>query len=455
MQQDIKLPKEIPSEEEKLATLPIGSLLITYCIPAIIAMIIAGMQGMVDGLYVGNVLGPQAMASVNLAIPFVQTIIGGSMIVSIGAQSHIGIKLGMGKEKEAQDTFRTLLICATIIGGVITIGGGLFHKQIAIMVGANEELLPMVSQYIKYFSLFAIPTIYLFYFGFLNRTIGKPQLYFKATVMGLLFNVCINYVLIVKLGLGIRGAALATGLSYLLSMCVVVGPILSNKFTLGIQKGTYNKETITPVLYNGASEGVNSISIALTAYLFNMALMKEAGAEGVAAFTAINYVGMLGIMMLFGISDGVGPIISYNFGHGSKKRVAYVLKLAHLLTFILGGGIFALLYFAGGNISGIFLGGNKEIMELAQNGAKLYALGFIICGYNIVNSGYFTYIGEGVKSIIIAASRGLIFMIIGMIILPLFMGINGVWLCVPFAEIITAVIGVYLLKGRKIHEDKQ
>lgn len=140
------------TEEQKLASEPIGKLLITYCIPAIVSMIIAGMQGMVDGLYVGNVLGPDAMASVNLAIPFVQVIIGVSMIVSIGAQSHIGIKLGMGKEQEAQDTFKTLLVCALSLAVFITFSGIFFHEQIARLVGANDLLLPMVSQYIKIMS---------------------------------------------------------------------------------------------------------------------------------------------------------------------------------------------------------------------------------------------------------------------------------------------------------------
>lgn len=437
------------TEEQKLASEPIGKLLITYCIPAIVSMIIAGMQGMVDGLYVGNVLGPDAMASVNLAIPFVQVIIGVSMIVSIGAQSHIGIKLGMGKEQEAQDTFKTLLVCALSLAVFITFSGIFFHEQIARLVGANDLLLPMVSQYIKIMSIFSVTTICLFYFGFLNRAIGKPDLYFKATIIGLFFNIIINYVLIVKLGLGISGAAFATGLSYFVSMLVVVAPIFSGKYTLGIKKGKFNHHTIAPVLCNGASEGVNSIAIALTAYLFNMALMKEAQAAGVAAFTAINYIGMLGIMMLFGISDGIGPIVSYNYGFGDKERVKQVLKLAHIATFILGGGVFSLLFFFGSTITGLFLAGNQEIIKLATNGARLYAFAFIFSGFNIVNSGYFTYIGKGLESVLIAASRGLVFMVLGITILPLFMGINGVWLCVPMAECITALLGLKLLSNAK------
>lgn len=436
-------------QEKLLGTSSLRSLLIQYCTPAIIAMLVTGLQGMIDGMYVGNVIGPNGMASVNLSIPFVQVIIGLTMIVSIGGQSHIGIKFGMKKIKEGQDTFRTFLLLLLGLSFCISTVGYFGNETIARLVGADDILMGYTSQYIKIMGLFAIPMSMLFYFGFLNRLIGKPELYFKASVIGLMGNILLNYVFIIKMDLGITGAALATGCAYMIGMLIVVWPILSNKYSLGIGKGEFNIHTIKPVLFNGASEGVNSVSIATTAYLFNMALMKAQGAEGVAAFTAINYIGMVGVMVLFGISDGIGPIVSYNYGHGKKDRVDKVLKVAHIATIVMGSIVFVALFFFGKTIISIFLGDEKELIEMAANGGRIYAFAFFFTGYNIVNSGYFTYIGKGIESVIVAGLRGLIFVVIGILVLPTFLGINGVWLCVPIAEFLTAIVGVYLLRRQQ------
>lgn len=443
--------KNIEMDETLLGTKSIRSLMIQYCIPAIVAMLVTGLQAMIDGLYVGNVLGPQAMASVNLAIPFVQVIIGLTMIISIGGQSHIGIKFGMGKIKEGQDTFRTFLVI--IIAGTILIStiGALFSQQIAGLLGADDVLRTSTAKYIQITALFASPMALLFYFGFLNRLIGKPELYFKGSLVGLLGNITLNYLFIVKLDLGISGAALATAGAYSMGLLVVVGPILSNKYNLAIRKGSFNISCIQPVLYNGASEGVNSISIATIAYLFNMALMKEAGPNGVAAFTAVNYIGMLGTMVLFGISDGIGPIVSYNYGHDRHDRVKKILSIAHVITFIIGTGLFILLFFFGATITSMFLKGDIELIAMASSGGKLYSLAFFLMGYNIVNSGFFTFIGKGLESVLVAASRGIVFVSIGITVLPMILGINGVWLCVAFAELMAAIIGFVLLKRLKLN----
>lgn len=446
-----ELNGSMDGDEVLLGTKSIRSLLIQYCVPAIIAMLVTGLQAMIDGLYVGNVLGPDAMASVNLAIPFVQVIIGLTMIVSIGGQSHIGIKLGMGKVQEGQDTFRTFLIIILAGTLLISVVGFIFNYQIAGLMGADQVLRDSTAKYIQITALFACPMSLLFYFGFLNRLIGKPELYFKGSIVGLFGNIILNYIFIVKLNLGIGGAAMATAGAYTMGLLVVVGPILSNKYTLGVAKGEFNISCIKPVLFNGASEGVNSISIATTAYLFNMALMKEAGPSGVAAFTAVNYIGMLGTMVLFGISDGIGPIASYNYGHDRHDRVKRVLSIAHLITFVIGTALFVLLFFFGANITSMFLKGDQELVEMAASGGKLYSLAFFLMGYNIVNSGFFTFIGKGMESVLVAASRGIVFVGIGILVLPIYFGINGVWVCVAFAELMSAIIGTILLKRLKLN----
>ena len=312
MNQEIQV--EQANENSMILTKKLCPLFIQFTLPAVIAMVMNGVQGMVDGMFVGNVLGSNAMASVNLAIPFNQLTMGLSMIVSIGAQSHIGLKLGTNNIIEAKDTFQTMFRILIGIAGIITILGLCFSRTLAVLVGANETLLNSTAQYIQVMACFSIPMSCVYYLGFLNRIVGKPEKYLQASLISVIANIGLNYIFIVKLQLGVRGAALATGIGVSIGLLMVVKPLLDRKVVINIYEGKFYRNCIKPVLYNGASEGINSLSIAVTIFLFNTAFMKLEGEQGVAAFTAINYIGNFGMLILFGISDGIGPIVSYNYG---------------------------------------------------------------------------------------------------------------------------------------------
>ncbi|MFI3207945.1 MAG: MATE family efflux transporter [Eubacteriales bacterium] len=443
------------TKDSILLTGKLHKIYLKFTLPALIAMLISGIQGMIDGIFVGNIIGSNAMASVNIAIPFLQLIIGLSMVVSIGAQSHIGLKLGFGSVKEAQDTFQSFFRIIIVVAAGITCLGVFFSEEIARLIGANDVLIEETAIYIRTLAFFAIPIVLMFYFGFLNRIIGKPEMYFKGTILSLLVNISMDYLLIAKLQWGIFGAALATGLSYSSALLIVVWPMLDRKNIINALTGCFDKRCVKPVLFNGSSEGVNSLSIALNAYLFNMMMMKIAGEDGVAAFTAINYVANLGILISFGISDGVGPIVSYNYGYGNFERVKKSMRIAYIVNLCLGILVFSVLFFCGESLVSIFIKDNQEIIDIATQGGKLYGIAFLMAGFNILNSGYFTFIGQGLNSVMVAASRGVIFVTISIFVLPIFIGINGVWLSVPFAELCSMLIGLYLLhkntKKDKIH----
>lgn len=433
-------------QENILGSEKIPRLFIKYSIPAIIAMVITGMQAVVDGIFVGNVLGPNAMASVNIAAPFMQVIIALSMIMSIGSQSYMGLSLGDGNVAKTQNIFKTAMIFILVFGFGITVVGFTMNSQIAYILGASDILLKDVSLYIKTLSVFTIPMSLMFLFGFSGRIMEKPQLYFYGSILSLFANITLNYTLIYKLKLGIVGAATATGLAYSLAFLVVVWPALNKKNIINVFVGKFDKSVIFPVIYNGSSEGINSIATATSAYLFNMAFMNIAGETGVAAFTAINYVAQFGILSMFGISDGIGPIVSYNYGSKKFDRVKAIMKLSDKVIITIGIIIFTSLFFFGRNLVNIFVNGNEEILNIASVGAKIYAFAFFINGFNIVNSGYFTAIGYAKESVIVASCRGLIFIIIGIFTLPTIFGINGIWMSVPFAELITLFIGIKLMK---------
>lgn len=433
-------------KENILGTEKISKLFISFSIPAIIAMVIAGMQVMIDGVFVANFVGINAMASVNIAQPFFQLTIAVGMMISVGSLSFMGRSLGAKDINKTQNIFRTSLITLVIMAVALTIAGFFFSENIALLLGANDVLLKDSSTYIKFISIFILPMFFVYQFGFSNRLVGKPDLYFKGMVLSVIANIILNYILIKVLQLGIMGAAIATGLSSTSALFVVVWPQIDRKNVINIFVGKYDKTTIIPVVYNGASEGIASIAGGIVAYIFNTAFMQVAGEAGVAAFTTINYIALFGTYIMFGIGDGIGPIVSYNYGSGRLDRVKKILKISYIVSMGVGVLIALVLFIFGEDIVTIFTGANDEVIELAVMGGRVYAVAFLINGINIINSAYFTCIGFAKESVIIALSRSLIFIVIGVMILPKAFGVNGIWMSVPFAEIITLAITYFIFR---------
>lgn len=428
----------------------ISKLFIKFSVPAIIAMVIAGMQTVIDGLFLGNLIGPNAMASVSLGGPYIQFVIGFSMLISVGSLSFMGRSLGEGNKKLTQDIFKTSLILLGIGAIFFSLIGVLFSKNIGLVLGANDILINDVSNYIKVISMCIVPMCLAFLIGFADRLVEKPDLYFKGMIASLVVNITLNYILIKKLQLGITGAALATGLSYSSVFLVVVSPMLKRENVINLFVGKFNKSTIVPVVYNGSSEAMSALATVVSAYLFNNAFIEIAGESGVAAFTSINYIAQFGMLTVFGIADGITSIISYNYGAKEFDRVKAIVKLSSIVSFIVCMATFIVLFFFSDSLIKLFVGSDKFILNLAINGAKIYALAFIFNGFSIIYSSYFTAIGYSKESIIIALSRGLVFIVIGITVLPKLIGINGIWFTVPFAELITFVISLYLMNKYKL-----
>lgn len=433
-------------EQTNLGTEKLIKLFIKFTIPSIIGMIFIGIQGIIDGLFVGNIIGENALASVNLVQPYVQIIMAYSLVISVGAQSVIGINLGKGEKEKAQNIFRTAMLSLLLVSIIVTIVGIFFSENIASLLGANEVLLEGASTYIKTLSIFIVFVAIMFLFEMVVRTIGKPNISLISMIVAVILNVVLDYLLIKKFNFGIRGAAIATGISYFVAFLINVLPFLSKKTVVNIYKGKFDKSELFPLAYNGSSEGVSSISTALSMFLFNTALMKISGEGGIAAFSIINYISQVGYMILFGIADGVRPIISYNYGANNNERVSKVLKASTIVNLIIGTIIFIVMSVFSEPLINIFLKDGKVVLDIASNGAKIYGLAFLFNGVNILVSSYFTAIDDPKSSIIVAASRGIIFIVVGIFILPYIFGINGIWATIVFAEVATILISVKLLK---------
>lgn len=441
----------------ELETGKLPFLFLRFVLPAVISMVLAGTQSMVDGLFLGKYASTNAMASVNIAIPYMQMIIGCTMIVCSGTISFLGRTLGRKSDKakhKAQDIFRSSLLALLACSGVLMLLGMFANAPLAVLMGANDILLADTARYIFVLSFFTPAICFMILFGFTARLLGKPQLYLIATLTCLAGNVTMDFIAIKILHLGATGAALATGFSYAAGLLITIRPLLKKQSVINIYTGKFRFSLLRHTVLNGSSEGVNSLATAVTVWLFNTALMNYAGESGVAAFTVINYISNFVILVMFGVADGIGTMVSYNYGAGHLERVRKILRLALLLNLISGTLIFLILKLFSRPLIALFIPDQPAIMQMAVQGAQLYSIAFLLNGFNIVHSGYQTALGNAVNSALIAGSRGLIFISAGMLLLPKIFAINGVWLSVPFAELITVLICI-LLDRREYSRQRQ
>ncbi len=446
---NLVLKGDLQMKNNVLETEKIPKLFVMYSIPAIISMLILGTQSIIDGLFVGNYVGENAMASVNIAQPFTQFYVACLMVVVIGSLSYMGRSLGEKDIVKTQNIYRTSLILLIIIASTLTIIGFFFSDQIAFILGANEILLKDTSLYIKIVSLFLVPMFLMTQFAFSNRLLEKPDLYFKGMLLSLTINILSNIILVKYMELGVLGTAISTSIAEPIALFYVIWPHLDKKNVINIFVGKIDKSTIIPVISNGASEGMGTIAAAITTYLFNMTFMKTLGEVGVASFTIISYISLFSTFIMYGIADGIGPLISYNYGARNFKRVKDVMRFSIKISFIIGVILSISLFFFGENLVALFIRDNKDIINIATFGTKIFAFGFLFNGFNILSSSYFTSLGLAKESIIISLSRGLFFILIGIAILPVIFSTSGIWMVMPFAEIVTLGVCCFLLKREK------
>ena len=417
-------------------------------------MVISGTQSMIDGIFLGRFAGVNAMASVNIAGPYMQIITGCTMVICIGTFSYLGRTLGENTNpQKAKDIFRTAVVSLAACALILMAAGLFLSRPLALLLGANEVLLDETALYIRTVAVFIPAICFMMHFGFTARLLEKPHLYLIATLCCVSCNVIMDYLAVKVLGLGVVGAAAATGLSYLSGLLVVVRPFLSRKSIVNLFEGTFHWDILRSSAFNGSSEGITSISAALTMYLFNTAFMGFAGESGVAAFTVINYAGNFVVLIMFGVSDGISTLVSYNYGAKLLLRVKKTLRAALMINFCIGLLIFTVLLLFSRQMVGIFVSDNEFVTAMAVQGAALYSFCFLMNGFNIVQSGYYTSMGDALASVIISASRGIVFISTGIFLLPQFLGINGVWLTPTFAELMTVL--VCLIIGRVRSADRE
>ncbi|MDO4541019.1 MAG: MATE family efflux transporter, partial [Syntrophomonadaceae bacterium] len=316
--------------------------------------------------------------------------------------------------------------------------------QISVLSGARGHLIGEVKAYLQIiagFSLFWCGSIYM---DMGVRAMGKPRLSMLVTLLASLINISCDLLFVGVFHWGIRGAALGTGIGFVVSFAILLRQYYLPQARLRFQRFKFRGRIILKIMANGSSEALTQLSVGITTLLFNLVLMGRIGESGVAAFSIILYLHELLIAITIGIASAIIPIVSYNYGAQKPRRVLRVLSLALKAGFSIGLLTTATIYLAGDSLARIF-SHEPDLIRLTASALRLFAPCYLFIGINIIASSYFTAMEDAVRSALISVQRSLIFILLGLWALPLFFGNNGIWMTIPAAELLTVLCSVPML----------
>lgn len=429
-------------------------LFLRYTFPGICAMLFLAMQSIADGFIVGRLIGSTTLAAVNIATPVYTLVTAVALIIGVGTQAQIGIQTGRGNYAEAKTALYSGMLGLASFAIAATVAINIFADDIARLLGANDELITLSTEYIHGVMPWLVGLGFQIFFDYTLKALGHPRAAMAVMIAAILSNIALSLIFVSYFGMGTFGAGLGTGISFTLG-AVVSGSVIMRQLRknagLSTARGGFSLRTFCHLFYNGSSEGLAEIAMGFTTFLFNITLMKYVGADGVAAFTLIGYLLFVGASIMLGISNGVIPIISYNWGAQLMLRVKGIVRLSLICNLSCGIIMLVLLWTCARPIIGMFVDPETgHVVDLATSGARLVSLAFLFNGLNIFAASFFTAVDRPGASLLVASLRGLILPVIGILVLPRYFGTDGIWAAIPFADCLTAAaVTISTISARK------
>lgn len=408
--------------------------LLRFAFPTIVMMVFMGLYTIVDTIFVARFVSTDALSAINIVCPVINLTVGLGTMIAAGGSAVVSRKMGAGLEQEAKEDFTLLVLAAAGIGAAILICGTLWLNPILLALGASERLLPYCRDYLGLLLLFLPANVIQTVYANLFVTAGKPGLGFGLSVLAGLANILLDYVFIVLGGMEIRGAALGTGLGYLIPAAAGTVFFFRNRGALFFVKPRWRGALLTESCLNGSSEMVGQLAAALTTFLFNLTMMERLGEDGVAAVTIMIYSQFLLNTLFIGFSMGVAPVIGFHYGSGNRKQQRKILSIC--IRFLAAASllIFALSISGGSLVVRMFTPDASRVYEIAAAGFPVFSVSFLFCGFNIFISALFTALSNGKISAVLSFLRTFGLLCGGILLLPRLFGITGVWMAVPMAE---------------------
>lgn len=427
--------------------------LFRFVLPSILMIICTSVYSIVDGFFVSNFVGKTPFAAVNLIMPVLMAVGTIGFMVGTGGSAIVSKAMGEGKKELASQYFSMLIYAAFAFGVLISIGGFVFIRPISVALGATGELLENCVLYGRI--LFCAMPFFILQYAFQSFFVAaeKPGLSLKVNIAAGLTNAALDYLLIAVFPLGLAGAAIATVVGQLIGGVVpVVYFAKKNDSHLRLTKAGLDGRILLRACINGSSEMVTNLSSSVVSILYNFQLMKIAGENGVAAYGIIMYVNIIFMAIFLGYSLGSAPIVSYHYGAENHQELKNLFKKSMILLMGSGIALVVLSELSAKPLVAIFANKDVELLTMTTRGFQLYALAFFAMGFNVWGSAFFTALNNGVVSALISFLRTLVFQIIAILILPAMLGIDGIWLSIVAAELLSlAVTGFFLFTKKNYY----
>ncbi len=421
-----------------------------FAVPTIAMTVFMSFYTMVDGLFVSNLIGTDALSAINLTAPIIQLVTAISAMLATGGSAVIMKKMGEQKTDEAKEDFTFLILVNVIVGIVMCIAGYLAMDFIFAGMNLSAEVERYCVEYLSRYLAFTAPILLMNNFTLYMIASEKAALSLICSLAGGVLNMALDYVFIAALGMGISGAAVATGLGYSVTAVMGLFVFSAKKNLLRFKKPVCRFKVLAGAAANGSSEMATALVTGIVTMMFNWTMLHYVGEDGVAAVTVIMYALMFASSLYTGYSYGVAPMLSFYHGeqnHAKLKKLAAVsLNVIAVISVVTA----LVSFFMAKPLASVFARPNNPVYDLAVTGNRICAFALFFIGFNIFASGMFTALSNGIVSAILAFSRSFVFMLIAMIALPLLFGVNGIWLATPAAELMALALSAFMfLKYRK------
>lgn len=428
--------------------------LIRFVLPSIIMMIFTSIYGVVDGLCVSNFAGKTPFAAINLIFPVLMIVSSLGFMIGTGGSAIVARTLGEGDPARANRYF-SMLVYATLIGGVIVSALGLiFLRPLAVLLGAQGDMLENCVLYGQINLLGMTAFMLQNMFQSLLITAEKAKLGLAVTIAAGVTNISLDLLFVAALRWGVAGAALATILSQVVGGVIpFVYFLRPNDSLLQLTRARLEGRVLLRACTNGSSELMSNISASIVTMLYNLQLMKLAGEDGIAAYGVIMYVNFIFAAIFIGYSIGSAPIVGYHFGAQNHDELKNLFRRSLKLIAAASVAMLALAELLSAPLARIFVSYDADLLALTTRGFRIYSLAFLMCGFNIFGSAFFTALNDGLTSAAISFLRTLVFQLLTVLLLPSLLGVDGVWFSIVVAEALalTATAGFLVAKRERYH----
>ena len=434
---------------KRLGSEPIISLLMKFSIPAIVGMLVNALYNIVDRIFIGRGVGGVAIGGLYLGMPIMLIIMAFGMLVGIGGNTLVSIKLGQNKENEANQIASNSLTLLVLIGVGLSVLGLIFLNPMLKLFGASASNIGYATDYLKIILIGAPFNVIGFGMNNFIRGEGNPKIAMFTMLIGAFSNIILDYIFIFPFNMGVQGAALATIISQLISTTWVLYYFYSKKSVLSIKRKYMKLQSllVKKIVLNGFAPFSMQIAASMVTALYNTNLQAFGGDLATSSMGVINSVSMMVLMPVFGINQGSQPIMGYNYGATKYSRVKKTVIYASLAATLVTTLGFLIVQFFPSQIITLFVGkdGSKELLDIAVPGIRILLSMFPIIGFQIVSTSYFQATGRPKYAMFLSMSRQVLILIPALLILPQIFGLTGVWMSGALADLLSSIITAVLI----------